>query len=872
AAVQAATAGAVDFADFKRRLRIVRRHEVLRLGARELGWGTTLEVARELSDFAAACLQEAWRFCDGELRREYGPPMTEEGPAAFVVLAMGKLGGEELNFSSDVDVCYFYSSDAGEAGPISLHQYFSELSRRISNAIEEKTADGSIFRVDLRLRPEGQNGPICNSLPAAERYYETFGRTWERQALLRARPCAGDAAFGQALLDALEGFIYPRHLEAKMVDDIRQLRTMFRAQGDAPRLGAGSGGLGGFDVKLGTGGIRDVELVVQTLQLLHAGKRRDLRDRTTLSGLYRLLMAGLISDREAKTLAEAYRFWRRLEHRVQVEDGAQTHRLPADDEQRAWFAQRLGFADLATFDQAVTRHRQDVQAIAATFNDPPQPPGGSVLRLLDPGLPREEMEALLASLGFTDVEGSANALELVRGRIPPTFLEQSAASPDPSRALAHFRDLTVRGSTGLMALLRDHPQLLRMLATLFGTSERLSTLLIQRPELWEPLIDNLGARVRSPDELAAALRQRLSGGAGNGGAGAVVAAADSDDSDEETRLRALRRFQSEELLRIGLHDVSGNLDPAEVSEQLSALAQACLGEVMSIVLPALEARYGQPRAALTVLGLGSLGAREMRYGSDLDLVFLYGGPGESSTGVDHQEWYARASPRVIGALQALTEEGRLYHVDTRLRPSGAQGMLVTSYAAFQRYHEREAAGWERAALLRARVVYSTEPPAGVEAVASLVAGIAYERSFDEAKFRADLRAVRQRVENERGRVPRGSRHLRFDPGGIMDIEFLVALGQLQGGATDLALRTTTTMTALRRLAQLGWPSSLLDDYAFLRRLSLRLRLLRDRPEEVLSPQDAVALARTLERDAAAMLDDLDRRMARVREIFSGKFQ
>ncbi|HEY2901390.1 MAG TPA: bifunctional [glutamate--ammonia ligase]-adenylyl-L-tyrosine phosphorylase/[glutamate--ammonia-ligase] adenylyltransferase [Polyangia bacterium] len=861
AAVVAEVSGATDFTDFKRRLRVARRREVLRMGAREFGWGTTLEVARELSDFAEACLDEAWRFCDGELRREYGEPMTGEGPATFVVLAMGKLGGDELNFSSDVDVCYFYSSDAGEAGRISLHQYFSELSRRITNAIEEKTADGTIFRVDLRLRPEGQNGPLCNSLPAAERYYETFGRTWERQALLRARPCAGDHALGRELLDALEGFIYPRHIEAQTVDDIRALRAMFRAQGDAATLG--DDGPAGFDVKLGSGGIRDVELVVQTLQLLHAGKRRDLRDRTTLSGLHKLLMAGLISDREAKTLAEAYRFWRRLEHRVQIEDGAQTHRLPADDEARAWFAQRLGFAALPAFDQAVAAQRAAVQAIAATFNDPAPQPGDAVLRLLDPALPRAEMEQRLAALAFSDVESAANSLELVRGRIPPAFLAAAAASPDPSRALTHFRDLTMRGSTGLMALLRDHPQLLRMLATLFGTSERLSSLLIQRPEMWESLVDNLGARVRTPAELAAALRARLAavdGGDDGGG-----------DGDEEDRLRAVRRFQVEELLRIGLHDVSGNLDPAAISEQLTALAETCLGEVMGIVLPALHARYGQPRAALTVLGLGSLGAREMRYGSDLDLVFLYGAEGESNTGIDHREWYARASQRVINALQALMEDGRLYQVDTRLRPSGEQGLLVTSYAAFVRYHEREAAGWERAALLRARVVFSTEAVAGVDALAATVAGIAFERAFDEQKFRADLRAVRERVEKERGRVPRGSRHLRFDPGGIMDVEFLVALGQLRGGASDPGLRTTTTMVALDRLVQLGWPAALREDYAFLRRLSMRLRLLRDRPEEVLSPADQLALARTLEREPAPLFEELDRRMVRVREIFRERF-
>ncbi len=205
----AAVAGAGDFADFKRRLRLYRRHEILRLGAREIGWGTTEEVAAELSGFADACLELAFRFCDADLRREYGEPVTDEAPASFVVLAMGKLGGEELNFSSDVDVCYFYSSDAGQAGERSLHEYYSELSRRITTAIEEVTEDGTIFRVDLRLRPEGRSGPLCNSFAAAERYYETFGRTWERQALLRARPCAGDRAFGERLLAMLRAVHLP---------------------------------------------------------------------------------------------------------------------------------------------------------------------------------------------------------------------------------------------------------------------------------------------------------------------------------------------------------------------------------------------------------------------------------------------------------------------------------------------------------------------------------------------------------------------------------------------------------------------------------------------------------------------------------------
>jgi glutamate-ammonia-ligase adenylyltransferase len=357
--------------------------------------------------------------------------------------------------------------------------------------------------------------------------------------------------------------------------------------------------------------------------------------------------------------------------------------------------------------------------------------------------------------------------------------------------------------------------------------------------------------VRTRDELAARLGREQPG-------------------DEEATLRALRRFAAEETLRIGLHDVAGSLDVATVTGQLSDLAEVCLSAGIEAAWPALRSRYGDPRAPLTVLGLGSLGAREMRYGSDLDLVFLYGDEGESTTGVDHREWFARASQRVISAMESMLEEGRLYRVDTRLRPSGEQGLLVTSWGAFERYHAEEAAGWERVALLRARVVWTGEDPAGRAARERTLAAIAYERPLDEARFRADLRGVRTRVERERGRVPEGSRHLHFDAGGIMDVELLAALGQLQQAADPL-MRTTMTMAALERLTAHGWPAALVDDYAFLRRASLRLRLLLEQPQSVVSPRDLPTLARSLATTPEALGAELDAAMARVRAIFEARF-
>ena len=334
------------------------------------------------------------------------------------------------------------------------------------------------------------------------------------------------------------------------------------------------------------------------------------------------------------------------------------------------------------------------------------------------------------------------------------------------------------------------------------------------------------------------------------------------------RLRQIRRFQADETLRIGMHDVAGSLTAAEVTGQLTDLAEVCLAAAIGAVMPALTARWGTPRTSLTVLGFGSLGAREMRYGSDLDLVFLYGADGESTTGVDHREWFARATPRFISAIEAMMEEGRLYKVDTRLRPSGEQGLLVTSWPAFERYHQGEAAGWERVALLRARVVHTNDE--APEARAAALTAIAFDHPIHEEKFRADLRAVRTRVEQERGKVPAGSRHLRFDPGGIMDVEFLVALGQLHH-ADDPAVRTTVTADALAGLVAHGWPISLVDDHETLRRVALRLRLLLDRPEDVVSPRDLPTLSRSLGTTPEVVATALDIAMARVRDIFGRNF-
>jgi glutamate-ammonia-ligase adenylyltransferase len=845
-----ACAGVRDLRALQAGLRRFARGEMLRLGAREMSRGATLEVAAELAALADACLEQAVAVCDAELRVAFGTPTSVERAPSFVVLGMGKLGGEELNFSSDVDLVYLYSTDEGAAGSLTLHEYYARLSQMVTRALGESTEHGIVFRVDLRLRPEGRSGAICNSLGAAERYYETFGRTWERQALLRARPCAGDRELGDEFLRLHEPFVFPRSVGPEAVDEVLSLRRLFRDQASAGQA---------FDVKLGAGGIRDVELVAQLLQLIHAGKRADLRERSTLRALHKLTLAGLLSDKEQRELADAYHFLRRVEHRLQIEHGSQTHALPTDPAGLLCLARRLGYPDAPPFLEDLARRCALVRAVSDTLGEPVSAPPAIVLRLLDPASSRERIEADLREAGFQDVRGSADALEQAQNRLPAAWLREILASPDPDRALAHFRDLALRGSVGLHTVLRENPTLLRMLASLFGTSDRLSRHLLGHPALWPTLLSDLPPPRPDPESGRHALPARLVG------------------QDEETALREMRRYQAEEILRIGIHDVAGNLDGPEVSTQLTALAEVCLEAAVRQVAGRLAERHGAPRAELAVLALGSFGGRETRYGSDLDLIFLFSHPGTTEKGMDHQEWFARLAQRLIGALGALLDEGRLYDVDTRLRPSGQQGLLVGSYAAFDRYHHEDAAPWERVALLRARPVLVSEmaPHPGGWSIGELLEEVTYERPLDHEQLRRDLFRMRDRIEKERVRPGSsgGSRalHLRFSPGGLTDLEFLVAWEQLRRGLQDHQLRTAVPFLALCRLVEKGLlpeGEALLDDYRFLQQASLRLRLLRDRPDDQLDPGDQPRLARSLGLTSDGLRQELTTRMSRVRRVWT----
>ncbi len=865
------TSDARDAAALAVALRRFRIREYLRLGAREAGYGSPVEVGRELAALADAAFEAAVEWHAKQLARRAQPLTAAGRRCRFVVMGMGKLGGEELNFSSDVDVLYLYETDDGAAGADTLREHFGRLSERVTRSIGDVTEDGFVFRVDLRLRPEGTQGPLCCSLEAAERYYEAFGRMWERQAWLKARPIAGDLALGAEVLRVLEPFVFPRTTSVDVITHVRGMRREIAAQAgarEAARALTGGGGEAGarargFDLKLGDGGIREIEFFTQALQMLHAGKRPQLRQRGTLRALDRLLFAGLVSEREHRALTGAYVFLRKLEHRVQMAGGLQTHRLPDGAEAIAVLARRLGYADEVTLTVALDRVRADVRQIYATLRDPEADGDevpAAVRALLEPRRHGAELHEALAELGFQDLEGAAFELELARAkpasplapdatgaaaRVAPVLLEEISRSPDPDLALRHTVDLIGRraAQAGTWRLLDDSRPVLRLVVSLLGTSDFLAKLFLAHPDLLDQLLlAGHSEPLRSRAALAADARTR---------------ATLQDGHAFEAVANALRRFKHEEILRIGLHDVAGALEPEDVAEQITDVADIVVDETLRLVTRELGARALDPHGApvrLAVIGLGKLGARELGYASDLDVIFVYDAP----PGVDLEvgERAARLAQRLIGALGALMEDGRAYEVDTRLRPSGRMGTLVSSLAALREYHAREAQLWERQALIKARAV-AGDPGVGaaVEALCrEVVYGAGAAQRPDAATTAAEIARLRARMEREIAREQGARVNFKSGRGGLVDIEFIAQLLQLVHGPTAPALRVRTAREALAAALELGLLApddhAVLDDaYRFLRQLEARLRIVQDRSLSELSLDDAPEMEKLARRMA-----------------------
>jgi glutamate-ammonia-ligase adenylyltransferase len=875
-----------DVEGFHRLLRRVRAREIVRISLRDLRRARVKEVTGELSALATTCLEAAIRFHDRRLRARHGPPAGlagREPGAGFCALAMGKLGARELNFSSDVDLIYVYDRDGDTEGerPVTHFAYYAKLAELVTEAMAKPTEDGFVFRVDLNLRPDGQNGPIVNSLRAAELYYQSFGRTWERNALVKARPGAGDLAVGEELLRALDRFIWRRSLDLTVVQEIQAMKA---------RIDARAGAEGKDDLKLGKGGIREAEFFVSALQLLHAGREEDraLREPAVLPALDRLLFAGVVPAKDRDELADAYLFLRRAEHRVQMLDGAQTHRLPPPGE-RLWLARSMGYRSEEAFEAVLAWHRERV---ARNFDGLLGTGTGAVpldpdLALLaDPEVERGRRAELAARRGVVDPDRVLAAIDSMARRRTPfsplgdpaaavALLSDALATPDPDQAISHLSDFAaaLRETEPYFRMLAEHRRVTRLLLMLFGTSDFLSKRFLRHPELIDMLLrEDQVLLEKDRETFRRELDERL----------AHLPDGLAPDDLLERQLGELRRYKNEEVLRIAIHDIAGTIDLTSVAGQLTELAEASLERCLSLAEAEAAAKGIAPPGRLCVIGMGKLGGRELGYHSDLDLIFLY--PGSGAT--PGHERYPRLAQRFMSFLQMPLREGRLYQIDTRLRPSGNQGALVIGTEAFARYHTGEAEGaggtprsqlWERQALLRARHV-AGEPAIFAEIQERVLLPVVYGRREDPAPLAAEIRRMRERMETEVGREASRGKNPKTGHGGLVDVEFAAQFLQLAHGHDHPAVRTGSTPLALRKLRAEGLlreadHEALAAGYDFLRQVELRLRIVHDFAIDHL-PEEGPALRQLARRLGYAgpdpggrFLADYARVTAAVRQAF-----
>ena len=838
----------VDWAGFATALRRHRQREYLRIGANDLSGRFSVDVTMaELSALADAAFEASYRWGRRRVENEYGELCTGDEPTSgvpgFVVIGMGKLGGAELNYSSDVDVLYLYESDAGETsggprGRLTAREFFFRIAELITRALHEVTEAGFVFRVDLRLRPDGINGPIANSLGGALLYYESWGQTWERTAMLKARAVAGDRRLGERFLAEIRPFVYRRYLDYTTVADMKAMKGRMEAEmGTKARRG---------NVKLGPGGIREIEFVTQVLQLIHGGRDDRLRERSTIAALQRLVAGGYLVAPEGDALITAYRFLRDVEHKIQIVHERQTHAISTDTREQETLARRLLLSNPAALWEAVDRLTADVRrAFDQLFYEPTAevrrsgaPAAVELFEQLDD---HDGSVERLRALGFAEPEDCWRDLLLLRDgprsaparprrrqallELAPALLNAIVQSANPDQAVRLLTTyLSATGArTSLLALLRENPGTMQMLIRLFAGSQFLANVFLRHPEALDTLVRADLARVRvDRDNLRAEIEDLLRG---------------SDDF--EAQLDVLRRFRNEHFVRIGINDLEGLLDPDAVVAELTTLAEVCLGVAFDLAALTVCRRFGvaEPPGTLVLVAMGKLGSGELNYNSDLDLIFVY--EAADDRGVTPPEFFAKLAQQLLTILQVPTREGFVYRIDTRLRPSGRSGPLVSSLESFRHYHEQSAQIWERQALIRARPVVGE--PRLASTVERIMTDFVYRRSLTDAEAE-EIHRLRTRMEHELARETRWQVNIKTGRGGLVDVEFATQMLQLRHGHDVPAVRVRPTAAALTALANAGaLPCSdyaaLAEGYRFLRRLENRMRLAHDRAVEALERGD-----------------------------------
>ncbi len=759
---QAATAAALAIrADsVARALRYQRRALALAVALGDLSGDMSLEqLTHALSDFADHAIHQALAAAIEE--RSPGA-----GTAGFTVLALGKLGSRELNYSSDVDLVLLFDpailprrprDDVGEAAV--------RIGRRLVELLQQRTQDGYVARVDLRLRPSPEVTPIVLPADAAISYYESQALPWERAAFIRARACAGDIALGERFLAEIQPFIWRRALDFGAIDEIRDISTRIR-----DHYAQGSALAPGYDLKRGRGGIREVEFYTQVQQLIHGGRDPSLRPRAVLDALPALVAAGRMEPANADALAGAYRRLRTVEHRIQMVDDQQTHRLPLDEDALAGVAALDGLRDGPALIETLRAH---VDFVSAKF-DGLSPDRGNHLSN-DPDLLADELKAM----GFVDLgqvarliggwrSGQVRSLRSTAARAAfeamlPVLLRAIADGPDPGHALNRFSDIVERLSSGvnLYRLLEARPALARMLSLILVHAPALADQLARRPALFDGLIDE--SSFAAPPDAATVAAKLVEG---------------TRHSGYDERLDRVRRLVGERRFALGVQLIARHRDPLEITMGYAAVAEGAIVAMADAARYEFAETHGRvPGGELLILGLGRLGGMALTHASDLDLIFLFDAPdGAVSDGgksLGATDYYNRLAKRVVAALSVPTAAGALYDVDTRLRPQGEKGMLAVRLDAFEAYQRSEAWTWEHMALLRARPLYGTVPGrAKLSAIIERVLSL----PRDPAKVRADAAAMR--ADMTMHKPPAGPLDIKLGEGGLVDLEFAVHVTQL----------------------------------------------------------------------------------------------
>ena len=783
-------------------LRRFRKNQMLRIAVCDIaGWMPLDQVLAEVSDVAQVCLQVASETIFRNMAARFGNPLDGKmRPVVPVVLGLGKLGGRELNFSSDIDLVFAYSREGetsgGPGGSIGCEEFFQRFFRELIRAIGRNSAEGFVFRVDTRLRPFGEVGPLAMSFSRIEDYYQRQGREWERYALIKARAVAGDLEAGRRLLRRLKPFVYRRYLDYGVFEALREMKAKIMAEVRARGLED--------DIKLGPGGIREIEFFGQVFQLLRGGVQPAFQRRSILKTLACLAEHGAIDSQTMVELTEAYRFLRIVENRLQQREDRQTHKLPPDEQGRLRLAFSLGFATVADFEKALDRHRGRVQRHFDFLLDEGCTKRGRVraddaeqdalARLCMGGDLDQSAHSLLDKLGYQQpakvlevldklltspgVKRLSQAGRIKLRRLLPLLISDVAAhaGSEPELVFSRLMDLltNIVGRVPYLALLIESATARAHLIRLTGASSWIARYVARHPVLLDELMD---PRTLYEPLTRSSLAEELERG---------MDALAQDDLEQQ--MDVLRVFKQVNTLRVAAADITGVLPLMKVSDRLSDLAETVLEKVLDLCWRQLTERHGRPKASLAgtecgrgfaVVAYGKLGGLELGYGSDLDLVFLHSAIGGTTDGprpMDCAHFYARLGQRMLHMLTAHTAAGILYQADMRLRPSGDSGMLVSHLEAFARYQEESAWTWEHQALVRARAV-AGDPvlQEGFQKVRRRILTI--ERDPDH--LRSEVVRMREKLRQAQDKSGSGRFDLKQGFGGMVDIEFLVQYLVLQ---------------------------------------------------------------------------------------------